>query len=301
MVRSVLIIASFVAIGAVALSLITSWPADDERQGQPPRAAHSQPPSARSDAVARADRPAPALEQRLEQLESELVEEAAQRRRLEERLEALSAQIAAAHGDAAAEERTPAHSNAAPSGPDTSAPEAPLPASEYGVSEMERALVAAGLDAASAAQIKRRGDELTMAEMYLRDQATREQWLDTPRFHEEMAALNAQQVPLREEIGEDAYDRYLFARGHANRVRVDDVLSESPAAHAGVQTGDLIVRYDDGRIFAPAELVAQTRTGGEGETIRLEIIRNGERLQIEVPRGPLGLRVAPTQAAPETS
>jgi C-terminal processing protease CtpA/Prc len=165
---------------------------------------------------------------------------------------------------------------------------------------MERALVTAGLDVAEATEIKRRGDELAMAEMYLRERATREQWLDTPRFQEEMAALNAEQVPLREEIGDDVYDRYLAARGQTNRVRVDDVLMDSPAAQAGLQNGDLIVRYGEDRIFVPAELVARTRVGGDGETVRLEIIRNGERFEIEVPRGPLGLRVAPTQVVPET-
>jgi predicted metalloprotease with PDZ domain len=166
---------------------------------------------------------------------------------------------------------------------------------------MEHALAAAGLDPTTAADIKQRHDGLTMAEIYLRDQATREHWLDTPRFAAEMAAIDAQRTPLRNEIGDDAYDRYLFALGQANRVRVDEVLTQSPAEQAGVQAGDLIVRYGDARLFAPGELVDETRSGTAGETVQLEIIRNGQRLQVSVPRGPLGLRVAGAQGAPDAS
>ena len=166
---------------------------------------------------------------------------------------------------------------------------------------MERALVTAGLDAVTVADIKRRRDENTMAEIYLRDQATREHWLDTPRFAAEMAAIEAQRTPLRDEIGDDAYDRYLFALGEANRVRVEDVLQESPAAQVGVQAGDLILRYGDARVFAPDELVNATRSGTAGETVPVEILRDGQRLELQVPRGPLGVHIAATQANPGAS
>jgi S1-C subfamily serine protease len=125
--------------------------------------------------------------------------------------------------------------------------------------------------------------------------------LDSPRFAEEMAALQSRRVSVRDEIGDDAYDRYLYAMGQLNRVRVDDVLSESPAAQAGLQAGDMIVRYGDSRIFAPDELVAQTRGGTLGEFVQLEIIRQGQRLALEVPRGPLGLRIDAAQGPPDAS
>jgi C-terminal processing protease CtpA/Prc len=168
-------------------------------------------------------------------------------------------------------------------------------------SAVERALAAAGVDAATAADIKRRRDELIMSEMYLRDRATREQWLDSPRFTAEMAAIDAQRTSIRDEVGDEAYDRYLFALGQTNRVRIDDVLAQSPAAQAGLQTGDVIVRYGDTRIFAPEELVAETRAGAAGETVRLQVVRNGEQVELEVPRGPLGLMIAATQGTPDAS
>jgi C-terminal processing protease CtpA/Prc len=164
---------------------------------------------------------------------------------------------------------------------------------------MERALAAAGLDAETAADIKYRQDDLTMNEMYLRDQATRENWMDSPRFREEMAKIDAQRTSMRDEIGDDdAYDRYLFALGQTNRVRVDDVLAESPAAGVGLQSGDMILRYGDTKLFAPRDLVDQTHRGELGEMVRLEVLRNGQRFEVEVPRGPLGLRVNAIQDVP---
>ena len=171
---------------------------------------------------------------------------------------------------------------------------------DYSKSQMERALIAGGLDPNRAADIKRKSDELQMAEMYLRDQATREEWVDTPRFEEEMASLQQQQLSIRGELGDDGYDKYLFTMGQTNRVRVDDVMTDSPAAQAGVQTGDMILSYGNMRVFAPDELVAQTQQGDPGEMVNVTIIRQDKVMTVQVPRGPLGLRVAATQSMPRS-
>ncbi len=235
------------------------------------------------------------LEQRLQLLEARVAAAAAERQRLQGQIDALALQLAAR--ESGADEAATAHTTARSS---STAPETPAraPAIDYSKSDMERALTFAGLDATAAADIKRRGDELAMAEMHVRDQATREQWLDSPRFAAEMAAIEAQRTSVRDEVGDDAYDRYLYALGQPNRVRIDDVMAQSPAEEAGLQSGDMIVRYGDTRIFAPDELVGETRNGTLGENVRLSVIRNGERLEVEVPRGPLGLRVGATQDQP---
>jgi len=304
MVRSVLVGALLIAIGAAAASFLWSRSVSTESGRVVVSAVHTDLATTRGFSAvgepANGSATRGELEQRLARLETRLAEEAAERQRLQERFDAVSAQLAALAGDGSAIARSQSdipHATA-----ETAANDAQLASPiDYSKSAMERALTAAGLGPDAAADIKRRQDELAMSEMYLRDQATREQWLNTPRFNEEMAAIDAQRTSVRTEIGDDAYDRYLFALGQNNRVRVDDVLLQSPAADAGLQTGDMIVRYGDARIFAPDELVAQTRDGTVGETVRLEIIRNGERLEVDVPRGPLGLRIAAAQDTPSAS
>jgi hypothetical protein len=304
MVRKVLASALLVAVGAAAASVMMSPKAETDaaaRPDRPPQAgsAPAREPVAFGERPA-ADRPQSDVARRVELLSARVAEEAAERQRLEARIDTLTAQLAALGGDA--RDAAPAGA-AALSGPgdNAAASDSNAVPLDFTVSAMERALEAAGIDAGTASDIKRRRDELTMKGMYLRDEATREQWLDSPRFAQEMAAIDAQRTSVRDEIGDAAYDQYLFALGHPNRVRVDEVLSESPAAQAGLQPGDMILRYGETRIFAPDELVAQTRGGTMGDTVRLEIIRNGERLQVEVPRGPLGLQIAATQDQPQSS
>ena len=294
-VRALLVATGVVAVGIVILWRAQNGPIPDEHGVANSRLAAAGALGGVGGAARQAD-----IERRLKLLEAASAEAAGERRRLTAQLDALAAQLAARpHGSD--------ETMRAASGPPAAAPEAAATAAsdaaglEAGKSSMERALVAAGLDPAAAADIKRRHDGLAMAEMYLRDQATREHWLNSPRFASEMAAINAQRTPLRNEIGDDAYDRYLFALGQTNRVRVDEVLTQSPAEQAGLQPGDLIVRYGDARLFAPGELVDQTRSGTPGEAVQLEILRNGERLEVQVPRGPLGLRIAATQGAPDAS
>lgn len=231
---------------------------------------------------------ADAAQRRVDALESRLAEEMSRRVEMQQRIDALAEEIAALRDGA----------------PPAADPEAPAPTEpnqgvDYSKSPMQRALEAAGLDTAVAEGIKLRGDQLAMSEMYLRDQATREGWLDTPRFKEEMEEIEAQRVSIRDEIGDDAYDRYLFALGHTNRVIVNDVMLDSVAEDVGLREGDLIVSYGDARIFATDDLITSTQGGASGEPVLLEVRRNGERMQIEVPRGPLGLRIGPAQDDPD--
>lgn len=291
----------FVAVGAAGATLVGRWRAAPEPGGGEDRAmsrigTSSGGPGGVGEPSAD-HRQQGDLRQEVDRLAAAVAREAGDRQRLEARLDSVAAQLAALGAGAghAAPARAPARSagDAASDGPGTSAV-------DDAASAMERALIAAGVDAHTAADIKRRGDELVMQEMYLRDQARREGWEDSPRFGEEMAAIDAQRTSIREEIGDDAYDRYLFAQGQGNRVRIDDVLSDSPAAQAGLQTGDMIVRYGNARVFTPDDLVAATHDGTGGEAIQLEVIRDGARVEVSVPRGPLGLRIAATRADPAT-
>jgi hypothetical protein len=302
------VIGALLGATAVAAIAFVSWPAPSAPRSTERVELRERKALGRiGGATERADRPQPRgdLERRIKQLATKVDREASERQRLEKRLEDVAEQLAAlGAGPSTTETARNTARSANERGTEGAAPDADTTntagagAGENAMSAMERALTAAGIDSATAADIKRRRDEVAMMEIYLRDQATREQWLNTPRFAEEMAAIDGQRTSVREEIGDDAYDRYLFALGQTNRVRVDDVMLESVAAQAGLQAGDMILRYGDTRVFAPDALVTETRSGTAGEIIELDILRNGERFQVRVPRGPLGLHVAAAHAEP---
>jgi C-terminal processing protease CtpA/Prc len=248
------------------------------------------------------DRHTTRLERQLELLAAKLAAEADQRRGLEERIEVLATELAAlrsgGHEPPRAVAAKPEPVAAAPATPATPSGAAGAASAHEAITAMEPALVAAGIDATTATEIKRRRDELALSEIYLRNQAEREGWLDTPGFAAKMAEIEGQRTSIRDEIGDQAYDRYLAALDQPNRVAVDEVLLDSPAAAAGLQAGDVVLSYGETRIFAPSELVTATRGGTAGENVRLEIIRQGQRFEVEVPRGPLGVRVAASRGNP---
>jgi PDZ domain-containing protein len=253
-----------------------------------------------SESQAGADRHAVRLERQLDLLAAKLAAEADQRRHLEQQLRALATELAELRGSGHETSGTAAAKAAPVAAALATAPgSAADPASAHeGSTPMERALVAAGVDATTATEIRRRRDELSLSEIYLRDQATREGWLDTPRFTAEMAEIERQRTSVRDEIGDEAYDRYLAALDQPNRVAVDEVMLESPAAVAGLQAGDVVLRYGESRIFSPNDLITATRGGTAGENVRVEVLRQGQRFDIEVPRGPLGVMIGAARGAP---
>jgi len=94
---------------------------------------------------------------------------------------------------------------------------------------------------------------------------------------------------LRSEIGDDAYARYLEVQGQPTSINVTQVLSGSPGTTAGLQAGDKLVSYGGERVFGMVDLRNQTMQGKPGEDVVIEIERDGTRMQLMVPRGPIGI------------
>lgn len=153
------------------------------------------------------------------------------------------------------------------------------------------ALVAAGFPADTVRSFKERVDQIELDHLYLRDLAAREGWLDTPRFREEAGDFSLSMRETRKEFGDEFYDWMLFTTGHPNRVRVGNVIDGSAAAEAGLLPGDVVLTYDDQRIFSPRELSDATTTGEAGESTAVGVLRDGRETRIYVPRGPLGIRL----------
>jgi S1-C subfamily serine protease len=97
---------------------------------------------------------------------------------------------------------------------------------------------------------------------------------------------------LREELGDWEYEKYLQALGRPTTVGIPHVLANSPAARAGLTSGDQIVAYDGTRVFNVFEVTEATRQGTVGEPVILDIVRDGQPMQFIVPRGPLGVALS---------
>lgn len=159
-------------------------------------------------------------------------------------------------------------------------------------------LIAAGIDSQTAQNIQTRRDQQQLARLELFDQAAREGWSDSDQLQERLTELNAGRVDLREELGDEAYDRFLYESGDANRVNIVSVITGSAAALAGLETGDSIVSYDNERIFRVSELQQATRAGSRGENVQILFDRGGQFSSADLPRGPLGVTLGTTSVAP---
>jgi len=159
------------------------------------------------------------------------------------------------------------------------------------------ALRKTGLPAPEIERLRERFAEHELAELFLRDRASREGWVQKPGYRQ---ALREMREAFREEVGEEDYDRMLYAAGRENRVRVVDVLPDSPAYNAGLQAGDVVISYAGERMFEVWPLTQATRGGHPGDPTEIRYVRNGEERRLYVPRGPLGVRLGPTRRPPSS-
>lgn len=161
------------------------------------------------------------------------------------------------------------------------------------------ALIKAGLGEDRAADIVWRQGQQELDGLYLRDMAIREGWFGTDRYREELGQIRENVIDLREEIGEDYYDRYLYASGQSNRVEISSIIAGSAAAGAGLLPGDLVESYGDSHIFSFSDLRTATAEGDRDELVPVRIRRDDAILDVWLPRGPMGVRLDQTSVDPE--
>lgn len=164
--------------------------------------------------------------------------------------------------------------------------------------ERVQSLVAAGIDEQTALQLQARRDQQQLARLELLDQAAREGWSESDELQQRLAELDAGRVDLREELGDDAFDRFLYESGDANRVGIASIISGSAADIAGLEVGDAILSYDNQRIFRVRELQQATREGSKGEYVQILFDRGGQFLSADLPRGPLGVTLETSSVSP---
>jgi S1-C subfamily serine protease len=113
-----------------------------------------------------------------------------------------------------------------------------------------------------------------------------------------LQTLDNREQELRDQLGDAAYDAYLYAAGRPNRLVVTSVLESAPAGQAGIVTGDRIVGYDNRRIYNWRDLRNAMSGGSITDTVEIEVERDGHSLQFYLNRGPLGVRTDSQSLAP---
>jgi hypothetical protein len=125
-------------------------------------------------------------------------------------------------------------------------------------------------------------------ELYLR--GFEDEWVQRRESYLSQERVPGVQERLREDLGDDAYDRYLYASGGSNRVRIREVMRGSAAEAAGLANGDILLSYDNQRIFSFDDLRRSSYAGEPGDTVVLEVRRADNSVsQLIIPRGPMGV------------
>lgn len=159
-------------------------------------------------------------------------------------------------------------------------------------------LAAAGFSPQQIESLRQRQGEMQMRQIEIDDRARREGWVNTPQYYEEVNNTINGSDAIRQDLGDDAYDRYLHASGRPNRISVSSVIETSPARQAGLIPGDVILRYGGERVFSSQQLVNLRSAGASGMPVAVDIVRNGEPIQITMPRGPMGIQTQPDLVDP---
>lgn len=143
-------------------------------------------------------------------------------------------------------------------------------------------LVEGGFTAQRAQWLMDRAEQLRMESLQAVYDARREgKPVDMDRTDE--------QSLLRRELGDAEYEQYLRALGRPAAVGVNDVLASSPAETAGLRPGDQIVSYGGERVFDMRDLNRLTYEGQPDQPVVVEVMRDGQRVQLVLPRGPIGI------------
>ncbi len=160
-------------------------------------------------------------------------------------------------------------------------------------------LTKAGISPDVAEDILRRIGQQDYRRLQLQNLIQRSNSAERRKYNKELRQLNKNKISLRGEMGDESYDQYLYSGGQNNRVKVRSVISNSPAETSGFEAGDVILTYDNKKILAWPDIRAATIEGEIGSYTNVEILRDGEKLNLMVPRGTLGVQLDATLINPD--
>ena len=159
-------------------------------------------------------------------------------------------------------------------------------------------LAAVGVDPAFASDILRRISQQQFRRMELTNLIITTRSSERQVYAVELRELSQNAISIRTELGDDIYDQYLFESGKNNRVSVDSVMADSPAEIHGIQPGDVIQYYNDTKIIEVGDLQKAALAGDAGSYSNIEILRDGNLMNLTLPQGTIGVQLQPTRADP---
>ena len=234
--------------------------------------------------------PLPGLTSRLERLEANVAALVARNVELESRLERLDGLLEAAGADSnrydsSVEGQARAVAETRREGPATADGE---PGRRFRNRDLGSALTSAGFSDADAERIETRIEQLRLEAMQSRYDALRSGEPEA-EIQARLQELQRTDVMLRAELGDADYERYLAATGRSTSVGVGAVIPSSAAETAGIRPGDEIRTYGGERVFDTRDLNRLLLEGEPGEPVLVDIVRDGQPMQVVIPRGPLGI------------
>lgn len=159
-------------------------------------------------------------------------------------------------------------------------------------------LVSAGVNPDIADDILRRISQQEFRRLELQNLIQRSTSSDRQKYGDELRKLDQNKTSLRSELGDDVYDQYLMVSGQNNRMKVTSVMAESPAELNGIKKDDVILYYDDQKIFNWSDLRKATLDGEIGSYTNIVVLRDGMSMSYTVPRGTLGVKMEAIQMDP---
>jgi C-terminal processing protease CtpA/Prc len=229
------------------------------------------------------------LEQRFSALESALAREVAHRESLEADLAALNERMAKLATADTGEDQGGGSEQEPPTGFDRDEIQDRIAARFGGrgsnnPEQRANRLIDAGFSPDQAQRIIERESELRLEALNAQYDAAREGEPFNPRD----IRFDPQQQ-LRDELGETGYENYLEATGQSTSVGVQQVMAGSAGQAAGLQPGDELIAYGGQRVFDTGDLNQLILDGAPGETVVVDVLRDGQQIQVYVPRGPIGI------------
>lgn len=155
----------------------------------------------------------------------------------------------------------------------------------------QQQLLSSVFEPATVSQIQTIRNESQLQRLELRDLASREGWINTDRFRQEIRSLN-NKSQLRETLGDDGFDQLLLAEGRSNRVQIESIIENSSADLAGLEVGDMVLSYANERIFNFRDLRGATTGGVRDELVPIQVARNDELIELVIARGPMGVTLS---------